>query len=36
VLIYYAIYFLAGVGVVKVIVKAWLLSNLRATWIASG
>jgi hypothetical protein len=35
VLIYYAIDFLAGVGVVKVIVTALLLSNLRATWIAS-
>jgi hypothetical protein len=46
VLIYYVIDFLAsfillfatspGIGVVKVIVIALLLSNLRATWIASG
>lgn len=46
VLIYYMIDFLAsfillfatspGIGVVKVIVIALLLSNLRATWIASG
>ena len=46
VLIYYVIDFLAsfvllfatnpGIGVVKVIVVALLLSNLRATWIASG
>lgn len=44
--LYYVIDFLAsfvllfatspGVGVVKVIVTALLLSNLRATWIASG
>ena len=44
-LIYYVIDFLAsiafitnspGIGVVRVIITALLLSNLRATWIASG
>jgi hypothetical protein len=46
VLIYYVIDFLAsavlvavnspGIGVVKIIITALLVSNLRATWIASG
>lgn len=37
VLIYFALdTWLSGVGVVRIIVNALLLSNLRATWIASG
>ncbi|HVN21515.1 MAG TPA: hypothetical protein VMU05_22200 [Dongiaceae bacterium] len=37
VLIYFALdTWLSGVGVVRIIVNAVLLSNLRATWIASG
>src|SRR5207302_6803757 len=44
-LLYYVVDFLAsffllvnspGIGVVKIIITALLLSNLRATWIASG
>src|SRR5579864_4941401 len=35
VLVYYVVDFLAsGVGVVRIIVSALLLSNLRATWVA--
>jgi hypothetical protein len=37
VLIYFAIdTWLSGIGVVRIIVNALLLSNLRATWIVSG
>jgi len=36
-LLYYAVdTFASGIGVVRIIVAALLLSNLRATWIASG
>jgi hypothetical protein len=36
VLVFYVVDMLSGVGVLKVLFAALLLSNLRATWIASG